>query len=136
MTSSLLSSDANGYVTGFSYHDGFLDGVITDGSDILLGLRSSRDEFRILTLRGIVGLHVEGFREGNIVLNLRLAPTAQAARDADVVRMLAERLFLEPVDLGMDTYVFVLDGSFGADVIAVCGGAEISEPGMRLRPTR
>jgi hypothetical protein len=131
---SRVSCDDNGFLRGFHYHDGFLDGVLarSDGSEVHLGLRSCEGERRVLTLRSVVALHVEGFREGNIVLNLRILPGARVVGDAELREILAERLFLDPANLNTDANVFLLESSIGADVIAVCGEAEISEIGVTL----
>ncbi|HEU5154339.1 MAG TPA: hypothetical protein VFU03_06395 [Gemmatimonadales bacterium] len=85
-----------------------------------------------MTLRRVVAFHVEGFREENIVLNLRLLPAGRVVDDAVVGRLLADRLFLDAKNLTTDTSVFLLESSFGAEVVAVCGVVEISEIGVRL----
>lgn len=136
MASSSLTCDENGYVKGFAYHDGFLEGVLAAGPDVHLALRSTGHEYRVVTLRQVVAFQVEGFREGNIVLNLRLLPASRAVADAEVRSLLADRLFLEPAKLSGDAHVFQLEASFGADIIAVCGGAEVSEAGVRLALSR
>ncbi|WP_157758521.1 hypothetical protein [Cystobacter fuscus] len=133
---SRLSCDENGFLKGFPYHDGFLDGVLAGGTEVHLALRSSRSERRVLTLRRVVMFHVEGFREGNIVLNLRLLRADQVASDAEVRRILADRLFFDPAKLGADSSVFLLEASFGAEVVAICGEVEISEVGVTLALSR
>ena len=136
MVSSLLSCDESGRVRGFSYHDGFLDGVLAGGPEVHLALRSTEGHCRVLTLRQVAALHVEGFREGNIVLNMRLLPAKGAAIDAEVRAALASRLFLDPAKLDTDSNVFLLESSFGADVVAICGSAEVSEIGVKLTLSR
>jgi hypothetical protein len=129
-----VSCDENGFVRGFPYHDGTFDGVLTGagGGEVHLALRSSQGERRVLTLRRVVAFHVEGFREANIVLNLRLLPAGRVVDDAVVGQLLADRLFLDAKNLTADTSVFLLESSFGAEVVAVCGVVEISESGVRL----
>jgi hypothetical protein len=74
--------DGNGFVRGFPYHDGRLDGVLVSdcGTEVCLALRDTADGRRVLTLRHVSALHVDGFRQGNIVLNLRTVPADQAGR--------------------------------------------------------
>jgi hypothetical protein len=129
-----LQFDQNGLVRGFPYHDGFLDGVLTGttNGEVHLALRSSQQDRRVLTLRRVSALHVEGFREGNIVLNLWLLPKERLLKNAEIVRLLAERLDVDASKLASDAIVFRLDASFGADVLAVCGEAEISGVGARI----
>jgi hypothetical protein len=83
-------------------------------------------------LRGVVALHVEGFREGNIISSLRLLTLPQVLLDGELRRLFAERLFIEVATLQSDVVVFVVESSFGADVLAICGGVDVSEPGARL----
>ena len=101
-----------------------------------LALRSTEGQCRVLTLRQVAALHVEGFREGNIVLNMRLFPAKGAAIDAEVRAILADRLFLDPAKLNEDSSVFLLESSFGADVVAICGSVEVSEIGMKFALSR
>ena len=133
-----VSCDEKGFVMGFPYHDGFLDGVLTSnaGEEVHLALRSSGGERRVLTLRHVVALHIEGFREGNILLNLRMLSAGRVAGDAEVQRILSERLFLDPAKLRADATVFLLESSFGADVVAICSEVEISEVGVMLTISR
>ncbi len=132
----MASCDEYGRVTGFPYHDGFLDGVLARGRDVHLALRSTEGQCRVLTLRQVAALHVEGFREGNIVLNMRLLPAKGAAVDAEVRAVLADRLFLDPAKLDEDSNVFLLESSFGADVVAICGSVEVSEIGVEFALSR
>jgi len=131
---SRVSYDENGFLRGFPYHDGFLDGLLADdvSTDVHLTLRATSGERRVLTLRHVKALDVQGFREGNIILNLRVLPTARITSDAEILRMLADRLFLGPANLSADTMVFRLESSFGADILAICDDVEVSESGRRL----
>src|SRR5688572_13067177 len=126
---SAVSSDDNGVLRGFSYHDGYLDGVLVSdgGTTANLALRSSAGELRVLALRGLVALDVSNFREGNLVLNIRLLPAARIAGIDDVRTLLAERLFIEPAGIPTDAAIFLLESSFGADVVAICRDVQISE---------
>lgn len=129
-----VKCDENGFVRGFPHHDGRLDGVLTDdvAKEAHLAIRSVDGERRVLALRGVVALHVEGFREGNILSNLRLLTLPQVLLDEELRRLFDERLFIDVTTLRPDVVVFVVESSFGADVLAVCGGVHVSEPGARL----
>ncbi|HEY1815412.1 MAG TPA: hypothetical protein VGG74_23850 [Kofleriaceae bacterium] len=128
----MLSCDEHGIVTGFSYHDGFLDGVLVsdDGTAARFAVRSIEGVRRILTLRGVVSLHLDGFRQGNIVGYMWLLRGDQASANLEVRRLLIEELG-RPA-LPEATLAFVIDTSYGANVIAICATAEISEPGVTL----
>jgi len=52
------------------FHDGFLDGVFVSGSQAKLFLRKIDGQKFILALHGVERLHVENFREGNIIFSL------------------------------------------------------------------
>lgn len=122
-----LACDEHGFVRGVSYHDGELHGVLSDsvGREVQLVLRSSAGERHVVALEGVSALDVDGFRESNVVLDMRVLSAARAARDAEVRARLVGRLSLEPEKLPGDALVFVLDSSFGAQVLAVCGAIAI-----------
>jgi len=131
-----VARDDSGFVRGFSYHDGYLDGlVLGDAGTVYLGLRAQSGERRVLTLRGVEALSVHGLREGNIVLNLRVVLAATAGADAEMARLLSDRLYLEPRDLAADVLLFRLECSFGAEILAVCADVEVSAPGASLGPS-
>jgi len=52
------------------FHDGFLDGVFVSGSQAAIFLRTLEGQEFKLVLRDVERLHVENFREGNIVFSL------------------------------------------------------------------
>jgi hypothetical protein len=93
--------DGNGFVRGFPYHDGRLDGVLVSdcGTEVCLALRDTADGRRVLTLRHVSALHVDGFRQGNIVLNLRTVAADQVGCDEELSRIVRERLFIKPETL-------------------------------------
>jgi hypothetical protein len=103
-----LTCDERGMVVGFAHHDGTLDGVLIDGSDVHIALRSSSGDRRVLTLRGVTTLELGGFREGNIVAYMFMSRTAD------------------------DAVVFSIDSSYGAELRATCRDAEISDTGVTL----
>lgn len=129
-----VSADKDGQIEGFSYHDGSLDGVVAanDGKELHLALRSVEGERRVLTLRNLKAVHVKGFREGNIVLDLSLFSSDEAARIDELKSSLKTRLYLDADQLPPDAKVFWLAPSFGADIVAVCGEVEVSEVGVTL----
>jgi hypothetical protein len=123
---SRFSTDENGTIRGFAYHDGFLDGVALAPNQAQLHLRSSTGTKRVLTLRGVKALDVQQLREGNIVNTMRVLPAESFESNAEVKRNVSGRLFLESVPT--DCVVFQLDCSYGADVIAICHEVVISDP--------
>jgi hypothetical protein len=54
------------------FHDGFLDGVFVSGSQAAILLRTLEGQKFKLVLRDVERLHVENFREGNIVFSMDL----------------------------------------------------------------
>jgi len=128
--------DESGFVRGFAHHDGYLEGVLTDdvAKEAHLAIRSTSGERRVLTLRGVTALDVSGFREGNIIQNLRMWSAAKAAGDPEVRRSLDERLYLDATKLPPNASVFILESSFGANLIAVCAELFVSEVGTTLGP--
>lgn len=129
-----VQTDAHGLLVGFSHHDGFIDGLLTDAGAkrVDIALRSSSGDRRLLTLRGVTAMHVGGFREGNIVARLRLLPIARAAADEGLCAWLVERLYVDPATLSASTLVFVVEASYGAELIALCEEVDVGEPGSAL----
>jgi hypothetical protein len=128
--------DEHGFLKGFTYHDGFLEGFLIIERDAYIAIRSVTSERRVLTLLGVRGLSIEGLREGNIVLNLRVLSISQALCDAEVLRMLVERVHANPGNLGAEGMVFWLEASYGAEVIAICERVDVSELGWGLKMCR
>jgi hypothetical protein len=128
----MLPCDEQGIVTGFSYHDGFLDGVLVtkDGGEARFALRSLEGVRRVLTVRGLVRLRVGGCRQGNIVGYIWALRGEQATANLEVRRMLIEELGRPALPDG--TLAFMIDTSYGANVIAICAEAFVSEPGITL----
>jgi hypothetical protein len=121
-----VAVDSDGFMRGTPYHDGFLDAVLLDQATVYLALRATSGERNFVILRKVRGLDVQGLREGNIVGNVRILSAAQAARDGEVVRILAERLRVDAGRLAPDVLVFWLESSYGADVIALCEAADVA----------
>ena len=118
--------DENGYVCGFPYHDGDLDGVLLGPNDTVhLALRSVDGERRILTLLGVTQLSVDDFARGNSVADLRLQPASQLREEEALHRILAQRTFLDPDHVPEQKMIFMLETSYGADIIAICDGIDV-----------
>lgn len=129
-----IDTDEHGIIHGFAYHDGLLCGVLADrdGKSVFLSLQSSTGLRRVLTLKGVEYFDVSEFREANIVTTMWLYDIAVARQRPHVVKVLVERLFVAPDTLEAGLQVFVLECAIGADVIALCRGAEISHPGCAI----
>ena len=122
-----------GMLEGFSYHDGGLLGVHLlrrpDALDVRLDL-VTYDERRVeLLLCGVTHLDVTSFRQGNIVLDIRLVTVAEAVVDAELVAAMANRLYLDstrlPATIG--SHVLFLSSSYGAGLIATLHGIRVME---------
>jgi hypothetical protein len=70
---------------------------------------------------------MDQFREGNIVGDLRLLSVAQASADAEVARRIEAKLFLEPSSIPEAARIFLLESSYGAELVAICDGIEVSD---------
>lgn len=130
---SRVDLNEEGFVTGFPYHDGFLDGLLLgDDRCLHLAIRAVSGERRILTLRGVKASCVDDLREGNVLLNLRILPVPRAVGEPEVLRMLVERLHMVPARLDNDALVFWLESSYGAEIVAVCDYIEARQGRLRL----
>jgi hypothetical protein len=129
-----VQADDDGFIRGFPYHDGFLDAVFTnpDSKEVLLALRSEHGARRILTLKGVSALCLDGFREGNVILNVRVLTAERLLGDSETQKKLASRLSLEAGALEAGSAVFILESSYGADMVAICSDVEISEAGASI----
>jgi hypothetical protein len=52
------------------FHDGFVDGLLTLGSEARVFLRTLSGKRFTLVLHEVEAMHAHGFREGNIILSL------------------------------------------------------------------
>jgi hypothetical protein len=124
--------DENGFVRGVPYHDGFLVGILVADEEVHLALRSAQGERRVLTLHGVGGLCVNGFREGNIVLNIRVLEVASALADPGIREAVVEKLYVDLVKTAAGFKLFLLESSIGADIIALCSDVTVGESGGML----
>jgi hypothetical protein len=135
MTAELVYDD-EGLVRGFSYHDGYLDGVVleTQGAKSAhLALRSTDGECRVLTLQDLSAFDVQNFREGNIILTMQVLPIGRISERPGADEMIRRRLHIDPERLPTGRLVFLLDASYGADVLGVCGAVSVSGIGATIR---
>lgn len=136
---STIDTDALGYVRGFPYHDGWLTGVLLDEDGEArahLALRSADGQRRVVTLSGLIALSLEGVREGNIVLSLRCCTKALLSRCPEVASVAEQRLGLTSAQLPEGCLVFVLESSYGADLVAACSEALVSDRGVGMTIVR
>ena len=122
-----LTAGPDGIVQGFAYHDGYLRGVLNSEDKTELHIRSIDGEQRIVFLHGVQALRVDGFREGNIISNLSLFAADETVLPTSVLDRLREELELDPRRLPPNSFVFTIDTSYGAQLIAVCQRAEVSD---------
>lgn len=52
------------------FHDGYFDGVQILGADVRVFLRADSGQEFVLEVSGVLRLRVDGFREGNIILDV------------------------------------------------------------------
>lgn len=136
----------------FPFHDGYLVSVSVKEHSAILGLKQvSGDEF-VMTLGGLEALSIDGFREGNIILDLWMVsgkqPTSKDLQSMEVAEVL-EVLFpgphpaaaaqyheahaavietkLERVRNGEASLVLIIP-AYGADLYAFCASVDIQPP--------
>ena len=127
-----LNVDTHGALRGVEYHDGHLEGVLVRDATVYLGLRSTSGERRALILQDVMDLCLDGFRQGNIILGIRVLSLPQAMRDDAVRAIVSEKLFRTLESLEEDVRVFLLESSYGAEIVALCKGVETSDAGVTL----
>lgn len=136
----------------FPFHDGYLVSVSVKENTAVLGLRQvSGDEF-VMTLGGLEALSIDGFREGNIILDLWMVsgrqPTSedlQTMELAEVMEVLfpgphpeaaaqyheAHAVFLEAklsrIRSGEASLVLIVP-AYGADLYAFCTSVDLQPP--------
>ena len=118
-----MQRDANGRVRGLAYHDGYLDGISLKDREVQLAIRSIDNERSVVSLQGVERLKVDNFREGNILADLWWLTAEEALQTPNVSRQIADAFGAVAPEL----CVFVLESSYGANLVAVCERAEVSE---------
>jgi hypothetical protein len=56
--------------TAFPFHDGYLESVSVGEDTVTLGLKQVGGDLFVMKLGGVDALSIDGFREGNIILDL------------------------------------------------------------------
>jgi len=119
--------DENGFLRGLPHHDGFVLGVLIDEADrdVRIAIQSADKETRaVLVVRRPRMFVMNNFREGNTILNIRLVDAARSdAAAADIHSILAGRADFPGASIGES--IFILESSFGADIISICRGLEV-----------
>ena len=136
----------------FPFHDGYLVSVSVKENTAVLGLRQvSGDEF-VMTLGGLEALSIDGFRQGNIILDLWMVsgrqPTSedlQTMELAEVMEVLfpgphpeaaaqyheAHAVFLEAklsrIRSGEASLVLIVP-AYGADLYAFSASVDLQPP--------
>lgn len=132
-----LSTDEHGFLIGFPYSDGKLEGVVSNraAGEMHLALRSSAGQPRVLTMHGVTAFEARELRQGNIVFSIRLLTASEAKSDLAICQELKDRLYKDIETLEPDAIVVELLPSYGADIIAICTGLTVSEEGVTLGVT-
>lgn len=108
------------------HHDGELIGVLCEGtSRVSLTFRCTRGVRRQIVLSGVHAMDISSFRNGNIILSMMVFPPDLAKRH--VPEAMLRRLGHGRLASLAGKHVFVLDASYGAEVIADCDGVEVVE---------
>ncbi|MEQ1507187.1 MAG: hypothetical protein ABMB14_33470 [Myxococcota bacterium] len=123
----MINTDSQGRVVGFSHHDGELVGVSLEnrGTSVKIVLRSSGGDGYVLLLSGVRAFHMDAFREGNIVHAIRVHSVGEARSAFDIPPLVQDRLGLDVTTLPSDAYVFLIEPSYGAAVVAVCRDVDV-----------
>jgi hypothetical protein len=117
-----FETDVHGQIVD-PHHDGALDGIMVDGNECRLYYRSSDGMRRIILLRGVRLLDLSNFREGNIIMSIMVHSCQEAS--AKVSDEKIRRLGWGKISLFEGRYFFILDSSYGAEIIANCDSVQI-----------
>ena len=136
----------------FPFHDGYLVSITVKEHTAVLGLKQVDGEEFVMTLGGVEALSIDGFREGNIILDLFMVsgqqPTSQNLQMVEPAEFM-DVLFpgphpeaavqyheahaaimqkkLEKVRAGEAALVIVVP-AYGADLYAYCGSVDLDPP--------
>ena len=143
----------------FPFHDGYLVSVSVEENTAVLGLKQVQGNEFAMTLGGVEALSIDGFRQGNIILDLWMVsgeqPTAENLQMLEVDEVL-EILFPAPHPDAAATYheahgafletqlerirageaaIVILSPAYGADLYAYCGSVALDPllPTLLLR---
>ncbi len=118
------------------FHDGLVTGIIVAGKSAALFLRQTNGEEYALDLEGLEVLHMEDFRQANIISNVEVVTLRLPDNDVAFDRLFgaphptAEPIYHEQyaavVELQQnriksgETKLLVVVPSWGADLLAIC----------------
>ena len=123
-----IDTDASGRAIGFAHHDGSVVSLTLEdnGRSFRIRLRSVSGQENVLLLSGVRALRVDGLREGNIVHAIRLHSVPAARAALDLPPLVRDRLGCDVATLPSEAFVFLLEPSYGAEVVAVCGDVRLN----------
>jgi hypothetical protein len=118
-----------------AFHDGWFDGVVFPGDKtVRLLLRTVAKERFTVFLRGVEVFKMWNVREGNIILDLTILrtdqlTTAHIASVYDLSKQGAAEQATKLLDSAQraDLKLFQMNSSYGAECLALCEIAELSE---------
>jgi hypothetical protein len=136
----------------FPFHDGYLVSVSVTDHSAILGLKQVGGEEFVMTLSGLEALSIDGFRQGNIILDLWMVsgkqPTSEDLQTMELDEVM-EALFpgphpsaaaqyheahaafletkLERVRSG-DAALVLIVPAYGADLCAFCSAVNVQPP--------
>lgn len=135
----MLDSNRNWLVTGFPYHDGYLEGVLIDDRrrEIAIGLRDVCDQRRVIVLGGVVAANLTNVKEGNIVGSLWWIPGSHiddvpGLREKITFKMSFRDSELTKI-LGNNMFVFWADAAYGAETLVICRDAKMVDGALVYR---
>ncbi|WP_296172688.1 hypothetical protein [uncultured Brevundimonas sp.] len=140
----------------FPFHDSYLVSVSVTEHAAVFGLKQAGGDEFVMTLGGLEALSIDGFREGNIILDLWMVsgkqPTSADLQTIELAEVM-EILFpgphpeaaaqyhekhaamieakLERVRNGQAALV-LMTPSYGADLYAFCGAVDVDPPVLAL----
>ena len=140
----------------FPFHDSYLVSVSVTEHAAVFGLKQAGGDEFVMTLGGLEALSIDGFREGNIILDLWMVsgkqPTSEDLQTIELAEVM-EILFpgphpeaaaqyhekhaamieakLERVRNGQAALV-LMTPSYGADLYAFCGAVDVDPPVLAL----
>jgi hypothetical protein len=111
------------------FHDGFLDGLLIQGTTVRVFLSSyDRREF-VLEVGGVVSLKADGFRQGNIIFDVLKRNGDEITVD-DIQNLLEfreEELGLKKLEeaRGKNLVVLEINPSYGASCVILAESVEL-----------
>lgn len=125
-----VEADLDGYLRGFPYHDGRIVALTVSRESVRLGFRALSGPSKVLSLLRVKYLSINGYREDNIISTLRAQPVSTASKD---MRELFVQLFgVAPERMQPGLWAFVLECSYGGQLVAACEDVELSSDGAIL----